>query len=308
MEQELPKHHYIPVLYLKQWAKADGRFTEFSRPAGRSEVEPRGTGARGTGYQRGLYRLTREGIPEELAEAVERKFMQAVDNRAKDALNKILANRDDWTLKTRSDWSRFVSGLLFRVPERVMSARKYLEDFWLDDHERHLAEYNAQKAEGAPEFLDYVVDSIARETLEFTMKQIDNQRIGTKLNSMRWLTVDMSSAGRPLFTSDRPVIMSNGLSDRESHLVIPVSPTKLFIATNNAEMERELSRVIPARELVKMCNRHVIRRAQKYAWNRDDTEMEFVRKHLSQEADLDELFWRTQPQRVSTPNRSLSNA
>ncbi|WP_213249875.1 DUF4238 domain-containing protein [Bradyrhizobium sp. sBnM-33] len=62
-EQKLPKHHYIPVLYLKQWAKAGGRFTEFSRPPGRSVVEPRGTGPKGTGFRRGLYRL--KGVSEQ---------------------------------------------------------------------------------------------------------------------------------------------------------------------------------------------------------------------------------------------------
>jgi uncharacterized protein DUF4238 len=77
---KLPKRHYIPVLYLKQWA-GDGRFIKFSRAAGRDRVEPRGTGARGTGYVRGLYRLS--GVPHEMAEEVESKFMQQFDNLAR---------------------------------------------------------------------------------------------------------------------------------------------------------------------------------------------------------------------------------
>src|SRR6266481_4772306 len=59
---KLPKHHYIPVLYLSQWADGNGRLYEFSRPNGRSEVSVRPTGPKGTGYDRGLYRLT--GVPE----------------------------------------------------------------------------------------------------------------------------------------------------------------------------------------------------------------------------------------------------
>ena len=252
---DLPKHHYIPVLYLKQWAVA-GRFTEFSRPNGRDRVEPRGTGARGTGYQRGLYRLMSPGIPEELAEQVEKKFMRTVDNRAKDALDLVLQNaHSKWTAKSRSDWSRFVNGLLFRVPERVASARKYLEDFWLKDYERHRANYNAQKGEDDPEFLEHIVETVSREVLEFTMKQIDDKRIGNLLNRMRWRTIDVSSVARPLFTSDRPVIMSNGLSYPNSHLLLPVSPTRLFLATNTQAMENQFLHVIPKRELVKMANK-----------------------------------------------------
>jgi hypothetical protein len=74
---KLPKHHYIPVLYLSQWADGNGRLYEFSRPNGRSEVSVRPTGPKGTGYDRGLYRLT--GVPEDVSEAVERKFMAQVD-------------------------------------------------------------------------------------------------------------------------------------------------------------------------------------------------------------------------------------
>jgi hypothetical protein len=249
------------------------------------------------------------GIPEELAEAVEKKFMATVDNLARDALDIVLANaHNKWSPKTRSAWSRFVNGLLFRVPERVATARKYLEDFWLKDYERHLADYDAQKAEGDPDFLEHIIQSVNRETLEFTMKQIDDRRIGNLLNRMRWRTIDVAPVGRPLFTSDRPVIMSNGLGYDNSHLLLPVSPTRLFLATNSAAMENHFTSLIPRRELVKACNRHVIRRAQKYAWNIDDSEVEFVRKHLSAEAYMDKLFWETSPNRNAQLNRPASSA
>jgi hypothetical protein len=49
------KHHYIPKFYLKRWAAANGRLTEYSRPFQR--VEPRWTHPDGTGYERGLYAI-----------------------------------------------------------------------------------------------------------------------------------------------------------------------------------------------------------------------------------------------------------
>ena len=52
-----PKHHYIPVLYLKQWA-VNGRFTEFSRPPGRDRVEPRRTSPVTGRRSRSFWRLT----------------------------------------------------------------------------------------------------------------------------------------------------------------------------------------------------------------------------------------------------------
>lgn len=302
---KLPKHHYIPVLYLSQWAR-NGRFTEFSRPKGRERVEPRGTGARGTGYQRGLYRLIAPGISEERAEQVERKFMGTVDNLAKEAFNLVLQDdHSNWNDKTRSAWARFVNGLIFRVPERVNSARKFLEVFWQTEFDKNKERYDSEKSPDDPEFEEYITRAINRESLEFTMRQIDDPRIGTLLGRMRWRTLDVASSVRPLFTSDRPVIMSNGLSYDNSHLLLPVSPTRLFLATRTAEVEHQFANVMSRRELVKKCNRHVIRRARKYAWNFDDAEVEFVRRHLSTENHLDELMWSAPPNRgpVGAPRR-----
>lgn len=279
---------------------------EFGRPSGRPNVESRPTSPRGTGFQRGLYRLMSPEIPEDLAEAVERKFMATVDNLAKEALDVVISGKHNkWTLKTRSAWSRFVNGLLFRVPERVASARKFLEDFWLKDHDLHSARYDAQRREGDPEFLEHIIESINKETLEHTMKQIDDRRIGALLNNMRWDTIEVSSAGRQLFTSDRPVIMSNGLSYDHSHLLLPVSPTCLFLATNNPETTSRFTKAMSVRELVKSCNRHVVRRAQKFAWNTENDEIGFVRKHLATEADMDRLFWGNPPDREAQLNELI---
>ncbi len=62
--------------------------------------------------------------------------MAQVDNLAKDALDLLLSDKHiDWTIKTRSAWSRFINGFLFRVPERVVDAQRALEDHWLDHYE-----------------------------------------------------------------------------------------------------------------------------------------------------------------------------
>jgi hypothetical protein len=249
------------------------------------------------------------GIPEDLAEHVERKFMGMVDNLAKDALNILLgASNARWTDKTRSAWARFVNGLIFRVPERVASARAFLEGFWKAEFEQHKANYDAQKGPNDPEYANYIPEAINRETLEFIMKQIDDKRIGTLLARMRWRTIDVSPTGRCLFTSDRPIIMSNGLAYAESYLLMPLSPTRLFLTTNSAGIENYFANVIERRELVKMCNRHVVRRAQKYAWSTDDSELDFVRKHLSAEADMDRQFWEARPNTFLQLNRSASKA
>jgi hypothetical protein len=116
---------------------------------------------------------------------------------------------------------------------------------------------------------------------------------------MDWWTVDVTSVGRKLFTSDRPVFLEHGLVHPHSYLLLPIGPTRLFLATNTKEQATKL-RAIPKRELVKSINRHIIRRAQRYAWSTDKTESNFVVKHLSQEAHLDMDFFRIPRRRLAS--------
>jgi hypothetical protein len=156
---KLPKHHYVPVFYLREWAKPDGRLTEFSRPTGRG-VKARPAGPRGTGYVRGLYRF--DGESEEVSEAFERLFFSTVDNLAKEALDIHLGrSQAPWNGGSRSAWSRFIIGMLYRNPERIAGLRRHIEDIALDNYEASEAEYKAKVKLGDPSYLDYLVKKVA---------------------------------------------------------------------------------------------------------------------------------------------------
>ena len=116
------RHHYIPIFYLKQWARDNkGRLCEFSEPYDR--VKPRMTHPRGTGYVDGLN--TVEGLPPAEARFLEDVFFQIADDAAAQAL-KMLLSPSPWnfTTKMRSGWSRFIMSLMVRNPESV---QKYKE-------------------------------------------------------------------------------------------------------------------------------------------------------------------------------------
>lgn len=295
---KLPKHHYIPVLYLNEWRRPDGRLTEFSRPTGQAVI-PRRTSPKGTGYARGLYRL--DGSSEETSEAFERVFFHQVDNLAKDALDICLGrSRWNWTIQTRSAWSRFVLGLLFRNPERIAATRKYVEDMALENYEENEADYNAKKKLEDPSFLDYVLGRVQFNTMDFATSVIDNIGMGTHINQMRWSIRDVSDSGISLFTSDRPIIMTNGLNGPDAHLALPISPHKVFLACKNKDQEQKL---LAARssDFASECNKRVLRFAMKYAWNTDDTMINRANEHLGKDTDIGEEFWQ------APINRALSS-
>jgi hypothetical protein len=66
------KHHYIPSFYSREWAGADGRLCEYSRPY--KQVVPRWTHPDGTGYVRGLYTVPKNDP--HLSEYIETSFFQ----------------------------------------------------------------------------------------------------------------------------------------------------------------------------------------------------------------------------------------
>lgn len=293
--EKLPKHHYVPVFYLREWAQADGKLAEFSRPTG-SDVKARPAGPKGTGYVRGLYRF--EAETEEIAEAFERLFFGAVDSSAKKALDIHLGrSKVKWNPENRSAWSRFMIGMLYRNPERIAGLRKYIEDIALDNYEAGKAEYDAQTKPGDPPYLDYLVKKTTFDAIEWTQTIMSNEKIGLHLNHMRWSVRDVSDSGVKLFTSDRPILMTNGLIGAKAHLVMPINPYKVFVACNTKEIEDELF-AIGSTDFAKGCNRNILRYAQKYAWNVDDQFINRANEHLAIDAVAGEAFFLAQPDRA----------
>jgi hypothetical protein len=291
---KLPKHHYIPVFYLREWIRNDGRLTEFSRPTGQ-QVIPRSTAPKGTGYVRGLYRL--DHLTGEAAETFERIFFSMVDNLAKESLDILLGRRrvafDD---RSRSAWTRFVLGMLFRNPERIAATRRYIEDFTLESFEQDKVAYDAQKAHDDPDYLEYLVRNATYSAIDWTTGMLESKTLGPHLNNMMWAVRDVSDGGLTLFTGDRPVVMTNGLGYDWSNLVMPICPTKAFMATNTKSTMDAL-RAMPTMQFTTECNAKILRYAQKYAWNVNDDQINVARRHLSAESDVSRTFFDAPPRR-----------
>ena len=69
---------------------------------------------------------------------------------------------------------------------------------------------------------------------------IDSQLVGNHVNRMIW-TILQPPSSYPFLTSDRPVIMTNGLSEPGSHLALPIGPKRLFIASNRQAIVDDVS-------------------------------------------------------------------
>lgn len=242
-----PKHHYIPCFYLQQWANKQSRLIEYSRQGKHNFVRARPTSPKGTGYVRGLNLIP--GAPPEVAAFVEVKFMRAVDDWAARALVAFLDSNKEPSLKERVGWSRFLYSLILRTPEYIERIR--------------------QKS------LEYKIQTSPQELLPTL---INSHTVIDHLTRMAWHVADFKNSNLHLLTSDRPLIMTNGLSSDDAHLVMPISPTRLFIAVQRHSMFESLKALDT--KLVETSNTIVAQQAIRYVYGIDDSQVFFIAGHL----------------------------
>jgi hypothetical protein len=223
------RHHYIPVFYLKQWARDNGRLCEFSKPYDR--VKPRRTHPDGTAYVDGLN--TVEGLPPAEAQYLETVFFQIADDTAAQAL-KILLSPTPWNLtpKVRSGWSRFIMSLMVRSPEalekyKAVAAAVFKEA--LVDIEASYAKERGPK--DPPTYAEYAQlhgpNPAARTIVRTIQTLADNAELGRQINRMRWTVLSVTRPKFELLTSDRPMLLTNGIGPPRGELLMPISPFRL---------------------------------------------------------------------------------
>lgn len=271
------KHHYIPVLYLKQWADSDGRVCEFSKPY--KTVKPRMTHPDGTGYERGLYSF--RNLPASVTDFIEKQFLLQADGKAAQALQRLLDGQAEFNHELRSAWSRFVMTLLHRNPERMDEIRSRVAQHYPEVLEQVRLQYNAMRTPNSPEtFEEFERDlkdgHLQYLTMSYLQSIMDNRAVGNELNQLSWGVLTFEDLRYPLLTSDRPIVMSNGLRVRDAHLVLPISPTAIFVAEREPDSPNAVRKLAKTVNLAEGLNNLIVRQARKYVWGTNDRQLRFV--------------------------------
>jgi len=119
---------------------------------------------------------------------------------------------------------------------------------------------------------------------------INNRPLLDNISKLQWGMVDLTGTRYRLVTSDRPVVRTDGLNKPDSHLAVPLSPTRLFIATNN-QRTTAMFQSMPPRDLVMRMNKRVVRNAIKYVWDTGLTNERLIKGQLSADAHTDPKFF-----------------
>jgi hypothetical protein len=112
---------------------------------------------------------------------------------------------------------------------------------------------------------------------------MDSKLLGNVLNRMFWGVMTRGESHYPFLTSDRPIIMSNGLKQHDAHILMPISPDRLFLAVNNLETARQIEDWSKRSSLVERVNDLIATQARKYVYGTDDRQLRFVANRLGKQ-------------------------
>ncbi|MTV16318.1 MULTISPECIES: DUF4238 domain-containing protein [Bradyrhizobium] len=274
---EPARHHYIPVFYLKQWARLDGRLCEYSRPYKETKVKRKHPAA--TAYVDNLYAIS--GLPSEQVQFVEKQFMQTVDSGAAEALIAMLTPTEpagggepDWMRIIY--WARFIYSLSLRNPEQIGIVQRSL-----DTGSFSVAAATEEEVRRASQAKSKIRVRKLAVPAQFTLPGLINSEVAIRAitDNMLWFTYHVGEANHSLLTSDRPVIMTKGLGGPNGHLAMPISPTAIFFAVRGERMLQRI-KAMDTDELVQKVNAGVVLQAVKYVYGMDDSQLRFVSNRL----------------------------
>ena len=248
-------------------------------------------GRRATGFERDLYAFPE--LPPDKAQFIEQQFFDYADRVAADALQMLLAGHNRWTSETRSAWSRFVIGVHLRHPDAIPELRAAARSVWNGNGETFQREYELIRTPDDPPTFDERIAKIdplvpIKVEVNAIIKMVDNEKINGHINNMIWDVLDVSGASHQLLTSDRPVVISK-LKDPGGSIIMPISPTKLFLAVNDGRWLQSV-RAERKRNIVSRANQQTIERARRFVWAADNSQEAFIRKHRGKKREPLPLF------------------
>jgi hypothetical protein len=276
------KHHFIPAFYLSQRVDANSMVIEFTRKANKLIAKPVGPYA--TGFEIDLYEA--KDLPAEQRQYLEKVVFNHLDHTAFEALTNHLDGKppSSWTNAHVNAWSRFVFGIHFRHPHTMPELRDAAKAIWEASGTSRQGDWeNIKKPEHPATFDEYLATldpfTAAKARLNLIIKVFDNPKLVGHLNQMPYAVVDASGASEQFLTSDRPVSIAN-LGQNDGVIFLPISPTKLFVAANDAKSLDMIGGQKPL-DLVRRVNAFVVGRARLYVWARGKSLEAFVSTQMS---------------------------
>ena len=261
---EPTRHHYIPEFYLLRWT-VNGELWRFLRPRGpTSDLHARRVAPKAIGFASNLYTYPR---PEDLRDrqTIEANFLQKIDSKGAASLRKLengeLATEDD-----KVHIVQFILSLIHRTPRRIEFLQNELRNRMSNDLDPKRLPDEFFRHSALNVFTDLVAsDVMISELIRF---------------SMFFVAIENNQHG--FMTSDRPIIISDGLHRKHSFVMLPIGPSKLLILAKNNDVPNAFASQ-PAGKLVTAVNDAVVVQAEAIAIGNKLSDRRFIKKRLQRQ-------------------------
>lgn len=255
------KHHYIPKCYLKAWTGADRELCEYQYLGDRVVTQRRHPSA--TGWSPNLYSVY--SLPPEQVDHIETVIFGRVDQDAANALDALINNRALRAGNEINGWSRFIMSLLFRNPPALDVIKAEVQQKWSE------MEWSPEDQQTDPQ--GYAEWLLGEESFHFgdlfatSVRNVcDMPLIGQILNNMHKGVLEIRKPGYRFMTSDNPLYVSGGLGAPNAHILLPLTPFKLYIASTDKEVLDILVGNSDPEVVTTFVNQHVISHAHRFAY------------------------------------------
>jgi hypothetical protein len=132
----------------------------------------------------------------------------------------------------------------------------------------------------------YTQADVDQLQLHVLSRIMDSELVGSALVRMCWGVIRTHTSNHLLLTSDRPLVMTDGLGRPDAHIVLPISPVRIFVAVHTEEVLRQINDKMQTGGGVQILNSRLVRQARKYVWAVNDESLQFIEERLG-----DKIRW-----------------
>jgi hypothetical protein len=282
------KHHYLPAFFIARWATGSaGKVTAFRRPWHKLDIKEMHPNE--IGYEIELYATKTRLDPAE-RQAIELQLMSPVDGDAATALDQLTQQGVKGIGSiVASDWARFMMSLLYRNPTNMRQLRELIANFASSESAAEIErQYLVRRTPNDPATLgEYIAqdrEHFTEEGLRILLPRIfDSKIVGPQLLKMQWHLEEIAGP-YSLLTGDNPIVVTNGIAQPDAFLLMPVSPTQLFIAANQSKVVNQL--LSQRSRLCSAVNSAIVQQSRHVIIARDASQARFVENRFNPSAPL----------------------
>ncbi|MBB5752859.1 DUF4238 domain-containing protein [Prosthecomicrobium pneumaticum] len=274
-------HHYVPQFHLGMWSGPSGQINQWGRIAYNNKLVCTPVTTAATAYVPGLYSLAH--VNDEEAQQIETELFGRIETSAKPVLEKLISHGPaKLSVKERYWWTIYLNASLLRVPHIVEMVTSSVQERIARDMSQTIPEFDAAKGD-APENTLYEWASkhaparVANSGLKVLVDLIQSEKAIDRIIHLHWLVKDVSTGPRRLLLGDNPFKRVGDLYKTRTTISIPLSPTRLFIASDAQDIIDHFAR-LPARDVVKANNQSSLINAKKFVYG--DAERNFIETYL----------------------------